>query len=376
MAKYPVVVYGASGYTGMLVMDWLIDQNIPFTAVGRDTGRIKEMMAERVVRLESATYEIVEAEHDVASLAAAFTGAKVVCNTVGPFGTLGPVAIEAALQAGCHHLDTTGEQGYAMAIRAQFGQAYADAGLVLCPSLSYMHTIAQIAAELTLETPGIDSLETASICRGPREGSGVTIGSTASIFETFRHPQHHLWDNQLVEWGAGDHFEISVPELLKPTLALPWGGTSLPIFYQDDSRVRYCSSLTSFYDNPAMRMVLGFVEHWEAELKHLPIEAQDAAIAQVVASTTPSMPPRERTTLNRSVDIAIGRGQLTGVRASVSSVAPYITTGALQTAAVMKLIEGETAAVGFTSGCKAFGHRYLLGFLEQRGLARASVKEL
>jgi hypothetical protein len=29
MAKYPVVVYGASGYTGMLIMDWLIDQNIP-----------------------------------------------------------------------------------------------------------------------------------------------------------------------------------------------------------------------------------------------------------------------------------------------------------------------------------------------------------
>ena len=28
MAKHSVVVYGASGYTGMLTMDWLIDQNI------------------------------------------------------------------------------------------------------------------------------------------------------------------------------------------------------------------------------------------------------------------------------------------------------------------------------------------------------------
>ncbi|KRC53327.1 MULTISPECIES: saccharopine dehydrogenase family protein [unclassified Nocardioides] len=376
MAKYPVVVYGASGYTGMLVMDWLIDQDIAFTAVGRDAGRIKEMMAERVVRLESATYEIVEAEHDVAALAAAFTGAKVVCNTVGPFGKFGPVAIEAALRAGCHHLDTTGEQGYTMAIREQFGEEYAEAGLVLCPSLSYMHTIAQIAAELTLETPGIDSLETATIVRGPREGSGVTVGSTASIFESFRHPQHHLWDNRLVAWGMTDHFEISVPELLRPALALPWGGTSLPVFYQDDSRVRFCSSLTSFYDNPAMTLVLAVAEQWEAELQHLPVESQEAAIAQIVASTTPSMPPRERTTLNRSIDIAIGRGQLAGVRASVSSVAPYITTGALQAAAAMKLVEGETDAVGFTSGCKAFGHRYLLGFLEQRGLARASVSEL
>ena len=83
MAKYPVVVYGASGYTGMLIMDWLIDQQIPFTAVARDAKRVQEMMAQRVVRLESATYEILEAEHNADALVKAFNGAKVVCNTVG-----------------------------------------------------------------------------------------------------------------------------------------------------------------------------------------------------------------------------------------------------------------------------------------------------
>jgi short subunit dehydrogenase-like uncharacterized protein len=45
MAKYPVVVYGASGYTGMLIMDWLIDQRIPFTAVARSAKRAEEMIA-------------------------------------------------------------------------------------------------------------------------------------------------------------------------------------------------------------------------------------------------------------------------------------------------------------------------------------------
>ncbi|MBP6725137.1 MAG: hypothetical protein KA137_09860, partial [Halioglobus sp.] len=92
--------------------------------------------------------------------------------------------------------------------------------------------------------------------------------------------------------------------------------------------------------------------------------------------TTPTMPPRERGTLQRSVDVAIGRGNMAAVRATVHGVAPYISTGALQTAAVLKLLDGETAKVGFASGSKAFGHRYLLGYLEQRGLARASVVEL
>ena len=124
MAKYPVVVYGASGYTGMLTMDWLIDQNIPFTCVARNAKRTQEMMAQRVVRLESATYEIIESEHNVESLIKAFKGAKVVCNTVGPFVNFGAVAVEAALKAGCHHLDSTGEQGYMRDMRARFGEDY------------------------------------------------------------------------------------------------------------------------------------------------------------------------------------------------------------------------------------------------------------
>jgi hypothetical protein len=48
----------------------------------------------------------------------------------------------------------------------------------------------------------------------------------------------------------------------------------------------------------------------------------------------------------------------------------------LQTAAVMKLLDGGNTAVGFASASKAFGHRYLLGFLEQRGLARATLTSL
>ena len=376
MAKHSVVVYGASGYTGMLTMDWLIDQNIPFTAVARDAGRTLEMMKQRVVRLESATYEIIECEHDVDQLAAAFKGAKVVCNMVGPFVRFGLLAVEAALKAGCHHLDTTGEQSYILEARERFGQSYAEAGLVLSPSVSYMYTVGEIAAELALETPGVDALETASLSRGPMQGSGVTVGSTASIFELFRSKQFHLWDNQMIEWPVASSAEICVPEFLKPVFCLPWGGTSLPVFYERDPRVRYCRSMVGFYDNPAMRTVQAMTKKWEEEFKHLPEPAQDAVVAQIVASTTPTMPPRERTTLNRSVDIAIGRGQLASVRASVTSITPYITTGALQAAAAIKLLDGETRKVGFVSACQAFDHRYLLGFLEQRGLARGQVTHL
>jgi short subunit dehydrogenase-like uncharacterized protein len=376
MAKHPIVVYGASGYTGMLIMDWLIDQAIPFTAVARNAGRTKEMMAQRVVRLESADYEIIEAEHDVDSLVEAFRGAKVVCNTVGPFYNFGLVAVEAALKAGCHYLDTTGEQHYIRNVRDQFGELYRQAGLLVSPSNAYMYTYAEIAAELALEMPGVDALETATLTRGPRAAAGVSLGSTATIFEGYRQEACYLWEKQLVPHAANASFNVATPELMQPVFCLPWGGTSLPVYFERDPRVRSCISCVGFYDNQVMPMVHGFGQKWEAEYKHLSPEQQNAVLKHVVDSVTPSMPPRERTTLQRSVDFAIGRGQLAAVRATVHGITPYIATGAIQAAGAIKLLDGDTAKVGFASGSKAFGHRYLLGFLEQRGLARATVTRL
>ena len=377
MASHPVVIYGASGYTGMLIMDWLIDQRIPFTAVARDAKRVQDMMEKRVVRLEAATYEIIEADHNVDALAKAFKGAKVVCNTVGPFVNFGLTAVEAALKAGCHHIDTTGEQSYVRDVRDRFGELYAQAGLLVSPSIAYMYSFAEIAAELALETPGIDCLETATICRGPRNvGSGVTVGSTASIFEAYRHEACYLWEKQLVPHPLGACVDVVDPNFVQSVFALPWGGTSLPIYFERDARVRSCSSYVAFYDNDVMKMVHALGQKWEAEYQHLSKEEQDAVLESIVHSTTPEMPPRERTTVQRTIDFAIGRGQLAAVRTTVHGVTSYISTGAVQAAAAIKLIDGETARVGFASGSKAFGHRYLLGFLEQRGLARAAVQSL
>ncbi|MDM0082897.1 DUF5938 domain-containing protein [Variovorax sp. J31P179] len=377
MAKHPVVVYGASGYTGMLIMDALIDQNIPFTAISRSAERTREMMAQRVVRLESATYEIIECDHSVESLTRAFAGAKVVCNTVGPFINFGLTTVEASLKAGCHYLDTTGEQGFIRQARDQFGDLYRQVGLVLAPSTAYMYTFAEIAAELALETPGVDALETASLARGPRGvGAGVTVGSTASIFELFRQEQCYLWEKKLVPHSAAASFNLVTPEIAQPVFGLPWGGTSLPVFFENDARVRSCISAVGFYDNDVMKLVHSVGQKWDTEYKHMGKAEQDAVINHLVQSTTPAMPPRERTTIQRTVDFAIGRGQLAAVRATVHGVTPYLSTGVLQAAAAMKLIDNETHKVGFASAGKAFGHRYLLGFLEQRGLARATVTQL
>jgi len=280
------------------------------------------------------------------------------------------------LKAGCHYLDTSGEQGFLRAARDKFGELFRQAGLLLSPSNAYMYSMSEIAAELALETPGIDALETAAVCRGPREAAGITIGSTATIFEQYRQEACYLWEKKLVPHAPSASFMVATPELMQPVFSLPWSGTSLPVYFERDPRVRSCISCVGFYDNEVMKLVHQVGIKWQAEYKNLPVEQQDAVVKQLVDSTTPAMPPRERTTLQRTVDIAIGRGQLASVRVTVHGTTPYILTGAVQVAGVIKLLDGDTAKVGCASGSKAFGHRYLLGFLEQRGLARATVNQL
>ena len=42
--KKPVVVYGASGYTGRLVCEYLRELHVPFIAAGRDHARTQAVI--------------------------------------------------------------------------------------------------------------------------------------------------------------------------------------------------------------------------------------------------------------------------------------------------------------------------------------------
>src|SRR5271167_629024 len=73
--KKPVIVYGASGYTGRLICEFLRELNVPFIAAGRDAARVQNVM-NRIPGIESADYEVVQVEHTVEALTELFRGAK------------------------------------------------------------------------------------------------------------------------------------------------------------------------------------------------------------------------------------------------------------------------------------------------------------
>ena len=157
--KRPVVVYGASGFSGRLIIEFLREYNVPFVAAGRDRDRIEEVLS-HVPGIGTADYEVVQVDHDVDSLAALLEGATVVCNSVGPCIYYGSTVAEAALKAGCHYIDTGGETPWVRLAREEWGAKFAEAGLLLAPATAFMSAVAEACARIAIErAPGIDSLE-------------------------------------------------------------------------------------------------------------------------------------------------------------------------------------------------------------------------
>ena len=81
----PVIVYGASGYTGRLICEYLREFNVPFVAAGRDKARIGEAL-DKVpgIAVYSATKAAVDRLSRVAAMESGKLGYGVRVNCIYP----------------------------------------------------------------------------------------------------------------------------------------------------------------------------------------------------------------------------------------------------------------------------------------------------
>ncbi len=367
MSKKPVVVYGVSGYTGRLVCEYLREYNIPFIAAGRDGAKVKAVV-EKIPGIETADYEIAEVEHRVGALAELFKGASVVSNMVGPFIKYGPEVVEAALQAGCHYTDTTGEQDWVLSAQERWGEKFAQKGLLLSPNLAQMYTTGEIAANICLETPGLDTLDILVFWKGL-----PTYASTQTIFTILKAKWYYLEQKKFVEWDVTARADVVVPGQHETAIAVPWGGTAHPVWFRNDPRVANCRVLGGVLARPVMEGVVQTTQMVKEKIKPLPPAEQEKALGEIAASLQASMPPRENPRVNTSIDSVHASGPLGRAHCVIHGNCNYKQTGMLQAYAAYSLLQAAPKKVGFASGCQAFGHRELLGQLRSFGLVMKPI---
>jgi short subunit dehydrogenase-like uncharacterized protein len=363
----PVVVYGASGYTGRLVCEYLREYNLPFIAAGRNGARLQDAMS-RLPGVETADYEIAEVEHTVEALRECFSGARAVCNTVGPFALYGAEVVEACLSAGCHYFDTNGEQDWMIRCDEGYGAQFAREGLLLSPGIAQMYTSGEIAANLALETPGLDTLDIAVFWKG-----SPTVASTETILvNAAQSKAYYLEQDSYVEWPA-DHglYQLAIPGQHELALALPWGGTSHPVWFKHDPRVANVKVLGGVFNTALMQGVPQIVANALQQVQGMPQDEALKILVQTARAVQSEMPPRENQRVNISLDSVHASGPLGSVHCVLRGACNYKQTGLLQAYAAYHCTIGSPRRTGFASGCQAFGHRELLAVLSHFGLMAA-----
>lgn len=366
-AKRPVVIYGASGFSGRLVAEYLREYNVPFIAAGRSAAKLREVL-ERVPGIETADFEFAQVGHSKEELTRLFDGARVVCNTVGPFIYNGPIVAEACLATGCHYLDISGEQAWIREAAEKWSEKFAKRGLLIAPATAFMSTPSDIAARVCLEKAAIDTLEIVTMFRGM-----PTFGSTQTIFAVLQTEAHYLEQNQYKRWPPTTTFEVVVPGQIQTQLALAWGGFPHPVWYKEHPQIANVRSIGGLLDREIMKNVAATEKLYQETIQPLPQAERERKLAEMANSVQAGTPPRENPRVNRTIDFVVGRGSTDFVQCAVFGTCCYQQTGLIQAFAAHSLVHEAPRKTGFASASQAFGHHELLKVLESHGLSRLKM---
>ena len=110
-AEFDIIVYGASGFTGRLVAEYLAARGITRWAMGgRSLTKLTEVRDE--MGLPAETPLVVANSDDPASLELMCARTRVIITTVGPYQLYGPQLVAACAKTGTDYVDLCGEPAW------------------------------------------------------------------------------------------------------------------------------------------------------------------------------------------------------------------------------------------------------------------------
>ncbi|MCA9612146.1 MAG: saccharopine dehydrogenase NADP-binding domain-containing protein, partial [Myxococcales bacterium] len=125
--RYDVVLFGATGFTGRLVAEYLAehygDSDVRVALAGRNRAKLEDIR--RGLPAAGREWPILVADsHDRASLDAVAKDTSVVCTTVGPYARYGAELVAACVAHGTDYCDLTGETQF---VRRMIDQHHEEA---------------------------------------------------------------------------------------------------------------------------------------------------------------------------------------------------------------------------------------------------------
>jgi len=350
-SEAPVLLYGATGYTGRLIADALLARGIRPVLSGRDPAALDAVAALLGLGARAARLDAPEA------LAAALRGVQVVLHAAGPFAQTAEPMVEACLRAGVHYLDITGEIAVFEALARRHPAARAR-GVMIMPGVGFDVVPSDcLAAHVAARVPGARRLAIGIAgLRFTSRGSAKTIVEQVARGVTVRRggvlttiPAGLRW--RRFDWGRG-------PE---PGDAVSWGDVASAYFTTGIPDVA-----TYFAREPALQASLLASRWWGWLLGSAPWQT----ILKAGADLLPAGPSAAERAQAAAVIVAEASDDAGGIaRARLRTPEVYGFTARTAAAIVARVLAGDVEP-GFQTPARVFGPDFVLAF---SGVAREEL---
>ena len=129
--KYDFVIYGATGFTGKLVVEYAINQytnnnEISWAIAGRNNEKLEHVQEK--YNLPSNIGKIVVDSNDQNSIDEMVSQTKCVLTTVGPYQLYGEKIIKTCISTGTDYVDLCGEPGFMHKIISECSEEAKETG--------------------------------------------------------------------------------------------------------------------------------------------------------------------------------------------------------------------------------------------------------
>jgi short subunit dehydrogenase-like uncharacterized protein len=173
-----IVLFGATGYMGELTVRALTGRGVRPVLAARNAQRV-EALAAQLGGLDTAVADVGRPD----TVRALVERGDVLVSTVGPFERYGEPAVQAAITAGAHYLDSTGESQFIRQIFERHGPDASTAGCALLTAFGYDYVPGNLAGALALRDAGeaATRVDIAYFTPGRFTVSGGTRASAAGV---------------------------------------------------------------------------------------------------------------------------------------------------------------------------------------------------
>jgi short subunit dehydrogenase-like uncharacterized protein len=176
-----IILFGATGYTGRLTAEAFKRRGVKPVLAARSAESLDGLSSELGGGYETAVADVARPE----TVRALVEQGDVLISTVGPFVRYGEPALRAAIDAGAHYLDSTGEGPFIRRVFEEFGPQAERAGVALLTAMGFDWVPGNLAGGLALAEAGeaATRLDVGYFFLGDMRGgaSGGTMASIAGI---------------------------------------------------------------------------------------------------------------------------------------------------------------------------------------------------